>query len=141
MVEARGNIWEYRGKAIIAITTNGQTDLRGRAVIGAGVARQSLRYLPDLPVRLGRLLMDGGNHVHELGDSLVSFPVEETLWSRPDSRLIACSAQELRILADCRGWRRLVVPRPGCGSGGLQWQEVRPLLEAVFDDRFIVIDR
>ncbi|HEY6872224.1 MAG TPA: ADP-ribose-binding protein [Geobacteraceae bacterium] len=139
MHEKTGNIWEYLGSAVIAITTNGMVAGNGAAVFGRGCARQAAARFPDLPQRLGRLLREGGNHVHYLGDGIVSFPVEETPWENPDPRLIGRSARELRDLADRFGWRTVVVPRPGCGGGGLDWREVRPLLDRLFDDRFIVI--
>jgi hypothetical protein len=141
MTEVSGDIWDYAGSGIIVITTNGQLTARGQAVFGRGVARQAARRFPDLAQRLGRLLAEGGNHVHFLGDSIVSFPVEETPWSIPDLRLIARSARELRELADRSGWQQVVVPRPGCGGGGLLWRDVMPLLAAEFDDRFIVISQ
>jgi hypothetical protein len=139
MREVTGNIWDYLGSAVIAITTNGLVTPDGRAVFGRGCARQGRERFPDLPQRLGRLLRDGGNHVHCLGDGIVSFPVEETPWENPDLRLIRRSADELRILADRHGWQTVVVPRPGCGGGGLAWEDVRPCIEEVFDDRFILI--
>ncbi|WP_275451504.1 macro domain-containing protein [Geobacter anodireducens] len=49
------------------------------------------------------------------------------------------SAAELRALADREGWTRVIVPRPGCGGGGLAWQDVRPLLADILDDRFTMI--
>jgi hypothetical protein len=107
--------------------------------LGRGCARQAREHFPDLTSRLGVLLSQGGNHVHQISDGLVSFPVEESPWANPEMRLIRRSAQELRALADREGWVRIIVPRPGCGGGGLSWQEVRPLLEEVFDDRFTVI--
>jgi hypothetical protein len=88
---------------------------------------------------LGLLLQRSGNHVHLLGEGVVSFPVEESAWEWPDLRLISRSARELRELADLEGWDRVLVPRPGCGGGGLDWREVRPLLEEHFDERFLVI--
>ncbi len=139
MHEITGDIWDFLGRAVIAITTSGFVTKRGTAVFGRGCARQAQERFPDLPLRLGRLLASRGNHVAALGPGLVSFPVEETPWALPDCRLIRRSARELRELADGEGWGMIVVPRPGCGGGGLDWREVRPLLAEHFDDRFYVI--
>jgi len=139
MHELTGDIWNYLGKAVIVITTNGSLTKDGRAVLGRGCARQALEHLSDLPLVLGVLIKAQGNHVHHLGNGLVSFPVEETAWSLPDLRLIARSASELRQLADQGGWEKIIVPRPGCGGGGLQWPEVKAALEPHFDERFLLI--
>jgi hypothetical protein len=139
MVELTGNIWDYWGKAIIVVTTNGSLTKDGRAVLGRGVARQALGYCPNLPQLLGTIIKAYGNHVTALGNNLASFPVEETAWSLPDLQLIVRSALELRRLADSKGWLQVVVPRPGCGGGGLQWQDVEPLISKYFDDRFLII--
>ena len=105
-----------------------------------GCARQAAKRFPDLPAVLGRLIEEHGNHVHLLREGLVSFPVEHGWMEVPDPRLIARSGRELRRLADRHPWPKIVVPRPGCGGGGLVWQEeVRPLLEEPFDGRFCVI--
>lgn len=141
MRETVGDIWEYAGRGVIAITTNGSLTKDGRAIFGRGVARQASQRYSGLAAALGGFLAAQGNHVFDLGGGIVSFPVEETPWSLPEPRLIARSAEELRCLADHSGWGRIVVPRPGCGGGGLLWQDVRPLLEACFDHRFIVISQ
>ena len=125
----------------MVITTSGSLTRDGRAVLGRGVARQALAHCPELPYLLGEKLRTGGNHVHPLGESLASFPVEETAWSLPDPALIARSAGELRALADRHHWPAIALPRPGCGGGGLSWATVRPLLAAEFDDRFRIVDR
>lgn len=141
MLETAGDIWEYADSSTIAITTNGSLTPDGRAIFGRGVARQaSLRY-PGLAEKLGRLLAEKGSHVFDLGCGIVTFPVEETPWSLPDLRIIARSAGELRLLADRSGWKRIVVPRPGCGGGGLAWQDVKPLLVSSFDNRYLVISQ
>ena len=139
MQEQHKNIWDYLGRGIIAITTNGSLSRDGRAIPGRGVAAQAAEQFPQLFQELGCRLQQSGNHVYELSHGLVSFPVEETPWSLPDLRLIRRSAEELRALADLRGWPLVVVPRPGCGGGGLRWEEVRPLLAQQFDERFIVV--
>ena len=139
MLESCEDIWDYHGKAIIAVTTSGSLTRAGNAVMGRGVARQAALRFPQLPEKLGALLREHGNHVHLLGEGIVSFPVEESAWACPELRLISRSALELRQLADREGWVRVVVPRPGCGGGGLDWREVRPLLDGHFDDRFLVV--
>jgi hypothetical protein len=53
--------------------------------------------------------------------------------------IIRKSAHELVAMADKFGWKRVVLPRPGCGAGELSWDDVRPLLEAILDDRFKAI--
>lgn len=140
MLETVGDIWEYTATGVVVITTNGSLTRDGRAVFGRGVAKQAALRFPGLAENLGRLLAEQGNHVFDLGCGIANFPVEETAWSQPDLRIIARSAGELRLLADRSGWEQVVVPRPGCGGGGLLWKEVRPLLESCFDQRFIVIN-
>lgn len=139
MQDVTGDIWQYRFEAVIAITTNGQVSRRGRAVMGRGVAAQAARLLPELPDVLGALISSRGNHCHYLGNSLVSFPVEHSPFEHPDLRLIERSARELAALADQHGWKRVLLPRPGCGGGGLLWRDVRPLLEPHLDQRFLLI--
>lgn len=142
MLETVGEIWEHADRGvIIVITTNGSLTRDGRAVLGRGVARQAAVRFPGIADKLGRLLAEQGSHVFDLGGCVVSFPVEETAWSQPDLRIIARSAEELRQLADRSGWQRIIVPRPGCGGGGLAWMEVQPLLAPWFDHRFTVISQ
>jgi hypothetical protein len=124
---------------VVCITTNGHVTKKGEAVLGRGCARQAQVLFEALPARLGALLAADGNHVHLVAEGLVSFPVEENPWANPDLHLIERSAHELKELADRQGWTDVVVPRPGCGGGGLSWQDVRPLLAEYFDDRFTVI--
>lgn len=139
MRETKGDLWDYLGLAMVAVTTNGHVNRKGECPMPRGCARQARERFPDLPLRLAERLSASGNHVYELGDGIVSFPVEHHWLENPDLRLIERSARELRHLADQKGWKQIVVPRPGCGGGGLDWQDVRPLLEKSFDDRFLII--
>lgn len=141
MLEIVGDIWDYADQSVIVITTNGSLTRDGRAVIGRGVAKQAISRFPDLAAKLGKCVVENGNHVFDLGEGIVSFPVEETAWSLPDKRIITRSACELRVMADMRKWQKIIVPRPGCGGGGLAWQEVKPLLEPWFDERFVLINQ
>ncbi len=68
-------------------------------------------------------------------------------WGSPSLlQLIEQSARELVALADLHRmpnkasrWDSIVLPRPGCGAGELNWDEVRPILSAILDDRFYAI--
>lgn len=139
MREISGNVWDYQKTAIVAVTTNGQVTRSGKAVMGRGVAAQASQRFPWFSERLGACIAEKGNHVHHLGENLVSFPVEHSPYEIPDLGLIEQSARELAVLADEAGWTAVVVPRPGCGGGGLSWKDVRPILERYFDERFLII--
>ena len=138
--ELSGNLWEYYNQGyVVAITTNGKVSRSGKNVMARGTAKQAAARFPDLPQQLGELIAASGNHVHELPGHLVSFPVEHTPYEVPDLKLIEQSSRELRQLVDAKGWEKVIVPRPGCGGGGLSWGDVRPLLAPHFDERFRII--
>jgi hypothetical protein len=56
--------------------------------------------------------------------------------------LIEKSTHQLAEITDQQDWKSVVLPRPGCGAGGLSWEdEVRPLLAGILDARFYVISQ
>lgn len=112
--------------------------------MGRGCALQAKTRYPGVDRYLGMELARVGNHVTVLMDAgqwlLLSFPVKH-VWSEPaDPPLVERSARELVALTDREGWKRVVLPRPGCGNGQLRWELVKPLLEGLLDDRFLVVD-
>lgn len=143
MREANADLWAVQAQAR-CITTNGSIRKDGRAVMGRGCALQAKARYPGVDRYLGMELARVGNHVTVLMDAgqwlLLSFPVKH-VWSEPaDHSLVERSARELVALADTEGWKRVVLPRPGCGNGQLRWEQVKPLLEGLLDDRFLVVD-
>lgn len=140
MREVVGDLWTWHGLgAVVAVTTGGAVDRHGCAQMPRGCARQARERFPSLAWTLGGLLRQHGNHVFDLGHRVVSFPVENSPFEVPDLQLIRQSCRELVALADYKGWAEIIVPRPGCGGGGLSWTDVRPILLAQFDERFGVI--
>jgi len=140
MHEVVGDLWQYYAEgAVVAITTHGAVGRSGRSSMQRGCARQARERFPGLDAILGALISERGNHVHPIGERLISFPVEHDPYRNPELALIERSCRELVALADARGWSQVVVPRPGCGSGGLPWADVRPVLARHFDARFTVI--
>ncbi len=98
-----GNLWEYYGLAVIGITTAGQVSRKGRCVMLRGCGRQAKECFPDLPQRLGALILKQGNHVFDLGGGLFNFPVEHGSCEMFDLHLIKRSCCELVALTDERG--------------------------------------
>lgn len=142
MIELVGDLWQEHARgAIIVITTHGLLSQDGKIVMLRGCARQASGRFPEIPAILGDLVLNHGNHVFDLGRRIASFPVEIDPYQTPLLSLIERSCQELVELADYKNWRRVVVPRPGCGGGGLAWSEVRPILQRYLDDRFYLISR
>ena len=140
MKEIVGDMWqEHAEGTVVAITTNGAVNKVGRAIMLRGCARQARARYPEVLQTLGALLRRHGNHVFDLGHQIVSFPVEADPYQVPEMRLIEQSCRELIELTDYKGWQKVVVPRPGCGGGGLEWQEVKTILERHFDERLHVI--
>ena len=143
MLIAKGNIWTYLGKYPICITTNAVIKMNGEAVMGAGIALEAAKRYPSLPRWLAKRLADG-NHVYLFytpeGYELVTFPTKYDWKSSSTTRIIKRSAKELVALADENQWEKVLVPRPGCGKGNLTWEEVRPVIEPLFDNRFIVVN-
>lgn len=169
MREAEGDIWEQRADVVV-ITTNGSFTVAGEAIMGRGVALQAKLRYPGLPRILGSHINQNGNVPAELirvspllghGEAssdpgpFSTSPRQFRIWSWPvkhrwkemaDVRLINSGAYRLLAMADrleeeLRRIPTIVVPRPGCGNGGLLWTEVRSYIEPVLDDRFIVVHR
>ena len=140
MHEIVGDLWEKHAcGAIVAITIGGRVTKSGKSIMLRGCARQAAERFPVLLQIHGSLLINHGNHVFDLGRRIVSFPVEADPYQTPDLKLIERSTRELVELTDYKGWQQVVVPRPGCGGGGLSWSEVKPILGKYLDDRFYVI--
>ena len=142
MREISGDLWaEHAAGAVVVITTNGAVTRDGKAIMLRGCACQAKERYPELTPLIRPLLDLHGMQVFELGRRIVSFPVEADPYQNPELCLIEQSCRELVELVDIKGWQRIVVPRPGCGGGGLAWDYVRPVLEQYFDERFYVISK
>lgn len=152
MREERGDIFSWVGRArAICVTTNGDVNQRGEAVMGRGVALQAAQRWPGIEMVLGSSIRRYGNIVRVLGfvgeerTWIISFPVKHHWRSKADMGLILSSARQLRTVAEMSeltGSDRLIaLPRPGCGSGGLSWTDVKPLIAPLLGDRFVIVER
>ena len=152
----------------LVITTNGFVKKDGSCVMGRGIAKQIANMFPRVPKILGERILRHGNKVHHLTESptLISFPVKATSeiydgtnavahmvknlklgdkvpgWAcKARIDIIEKSLQEIVELADNNPhWKRILIPKVGCGAGELDFKVIKPLMEQYLDDRFICCD-
>lgn len=142
MREAKVDLWECCAWGI-CITTNGYVKPNGQAVMGRGCALEAKQRIPGIDKMLGAVIRKFGNHVYPIGTfggtTVYSFPVKHNWWEKADIELIKRSCKELREYA--YGDRVIVLPRPGCGNGHLDWKEVQPVIAPLLPDNVVVISK
>lgn len=140
MIEIEQDLWEVEAN-VRCVTTNGTVTAAGSNVMGAGCALEAAKRYPDAPWLLGAMIRAHGNHVYLLDSDLVAFPTKEDVQERAKRMTILRSAYELLNLTNLYGWKKVALPRPGSGLGGLNYERnVRPLLSGLLDDRFLIVD-
>lgn len=142
----KGNIWDFHKRGYwLAFTTNGVIQNDGRLVMGAGIAAEVAMMYPELPLRFGNTVRCLGNYVHpDFYRRVITFPVKNHFRDPARLDLVERSARQLRDLFNDSLMNDLgpvAIVKPGCGVGGLTWDEVKPVLDRYFDDRFTVVDR
>lgn len=162
MLEVTGNIWDYEADAV-CVTTNLVVTGNG-LVMGAGIAKQAKDRYPSLPHLFGEYYrgfsLSGirNDFTYCVAKSvipppnwplftrhIVAFPTKYHWRDHSDLLLIRKSAQDLvylveRLEDDLDKDVTVVLPRPGCGLGGLKWDRVKVVIEPILaDDRFRII--
>ena len=94
----------------------------------------------SFPVKPASVIYDGDNIVahaknkYQIGDEVPGY------FAKADLAIIEESARALRRMADSMPeWTNIILPRPGCGAGELEWTTVKPILQKYFDHRFSVV--
>ena len=162
MQELHDNIWNYIDIAQhLCITTNLCWNQNNRAIMGAGIAKQALARYPDCNKVLGQALKTGISRPIPIAQDN-----KTTIWSFPTKNRFVTSVSQLlpqykSVALPAPGWMGysdlmlitssanhikhsttglVVLPRPGCGKGGLDWQIVREKLSTILDeDRFLIV--
>lgn len=162
MREMYGDLWtiaDDMAVSAVCITTNGFVKPDGRLVMGRGVAQQARDRLKGIDRQFGSHVLSYGLQVASIARTglsyeVVAFPVKPIQgptgrpgWMEPaDMALIERSTRELVEMAD-KGmphtwtkWHTVLLPRPGCGAGGLRWADVKSVIEPILDNRFIIVE-
>lgn len=151
MIEVTGDLWTFEPLATATtlhrpifrcITTNGMVKRDGTCVMGRGCAREAAKKWPLLPLMVGTHIRDEGNvlglFLPKGGPEILSFPVKHKWMEPADPALISASAKDLDILARQMPEKIFLLPRPGCGNGQLNWEDVKPLLEFLPDNVLVI---
>lgn len=147
----------------ICITTNGQYTRQGPAAMGGGCAGVCARRWPETASKLGKLLRNIGVNVpfvigaldkdgeylspnrdgirnKEYKCLIFSFPTINNIIDGSNLALIEQSTHLLKDYVDQFDLKGVMIPRPGCGIGSLDYyKDVRPILLPILDDRFTIL--
>lgn len=152
MREIYGDLWELSDEMeadAVCITTNSTITFKGENVMGGGCAKEAKERYPDLPYMYAQALLmnqNGPGNIPVVFShawltkaksykkfDLIMFPTKNEVWKDSSLELIEKSAWHLITLQDWNKWKTVLLPRPGCGLGGLDWdEEVKPLMEKCF---------
>jgi O-acetyl-ADP-ribose deacetylase (regulator of RNase III) len=146
----------------ICVTTNANYTVGGLACMGGGCAGEAARRWPKVARRLGTMLKlsgsnipfvigaldEDGNHLDlnpimikskEYKCLVFSFPTINNLGDGSNLQLIKQSSTIMVDHANQFGLKKVILPRPGVGIGGLEWKDVKPEIESILDDRFTIV--
>jgi hypothetical protein len=137
MIESPQDIWEFYEvpNHVILITTNGFVKKNGECVMGRGCALEATQRIPQIASLIGYHIQRNGNVPMRVpGKNILTFPVKHNWWEPADLKLIVKSAEWLAGLDPAYQYH---LPRPGCGNGRLNWEDVRPYLEPLPDNVWV----
>jgi len=138
MIEYKsGNLLDSGAEALVnTINTVG--------VMGKGIALQFKQAFPDNfkayeaacrhnQVRLGKMFV---YHTHTLHSPrlIINFPTKRQWKGKSIIQDIADGLSDLVQVIRSDNVHSIAIPPWGCGSGGLNWREVKPLIEAYLGD-------
>ena len=168
MQESTKDLWAYYDAGYhVCITTNGFVKRNGEAVMGRGTAAQAKRRFPVLAGTLGTYIGNcGWLGIYELQPRLWCFPVKPAKGISDGTNVVSSQQYRFPLGSTVPGWALkarlviikvglailnslrvaapfdyLVLPRPGCGAGELDWEiQVKPLC-ARYGDWLIVVHK
>ncbi len=135
ITEENKNLWNFSPEIYYrVITTNGNIKNNGEAVMGKGIALQAKERYPGLPSKLGERLKLYGNHVNVFAEyKIITFPTKNNWREKSTYELIKSSCNNLIVICNILGIKKIVMPMVGCSNGGLKWNKVREILYEKFE--------
>lgn len=152
--EVIGDLFEYlkqeKNVDAICCTTNKVVKNNGDLVMGAGIAKEFAKRYPKIPTEFGKAI----SIMREKGYVCNTFPLAgyepdivyfatKDHWKDPSTpEIIEESLKQLVMLTNINAWSKVILPKPGCQNGGLDWtKDVKPLCEKYLNEKFVVISK
>ena len=132
----RGNILEAETEALV-------NTVNCVGTMGKGIALQFKHRFPqnykfyerackDGDVRLGRMsIFATGSFIGP--KYIINFPTKNHWKGKSRTKDIECGLVDLVTHVKMLGITSIAVPPLGCGNGGLDWAEIRPMIEGAFE--------
>lgn len=149
MLEMKGDFWEIKADWK-CIPVNAMFRSDGSAIMGAGLAKQARDRFPMIELALGNVMRQVSSQVtiiqsDENNVAYLAFPTKRHWRGSSDLGLIEISTLQLKL-----AWlktfenpalppRSVLLPRVGCGEGGLSWEHVKPILERILPERNFIV--
>ncbi len=115
-------------------------------VMGAGIALEFKKRYPNMfkkykEICNKKLLKTGMLQIFKEGDKLIlNFPTKDD-WRNPSQMsYLELGLQKLVNTYKDKGITSLAIPQLGCSNGGLDWKEVKPLMEKYLNQLDIPVE-
>lgn len=145
--EVTGNVWKMLDKnSAVCILTNNSIyrtidsfTLKTKTFnpMGGGIAKEAKDRNYGLEERHAQAIL---NNYYSLGKDQITgaemlrFPTKENIKENSTLSIIACSLYKVKEYCISNPEITVYLPRPGCGLGGLNWEEVKPVCEQILED-------
>ena len=151
ILNSNKNIFDLPKSAFdaVCVTTNSMIKRNGKAVMGAGIAKEADERF-NLGYKLADYLNKYGNRCFNMGlytndqtrktFTIITFPTKYDWRNNSDLTLIKKSAKELVSICDKWNIKHCYLTPVGCKNGNLNWNlQVKPILEQILDNRFTIV--
>ena len=149
MKTTSGNFWHHAADyEALVCTINLVIKANGSLVMGKGIALQFSDNYPILAGQWGSDLKEIYDKkemprvlaVHAYNQYIIGLPTKIHWQDKSTVILIEKSLKFMVEFVDNNNIRSVLLPKPGCSNGGLDWDtQVKNICESLLDDRFTVV--
>jgi hypothetical protein len=140
MFEIRGSFWDNKFNDWYRVITINNVVTNNKLVMGKGIAKGCKERYPGVNTIFASIIKNRGYKVFVAPGKLIGFPTKYHWKEDSDLTLIEKSARELQELKE-RIEGNVLMPKVGCGNGGLAWEDVKPIIEPYLNERIYVIEK